>query len=596
MDDPRFTKLFTDPKFRNVPKKEKKVKIDQRFQSLFKDKKFVSKVNVDKRGRPGNFSTKENYEKFYQMDSSDSSDDDEDDKKPKKKKSDVKKKPAEEATNVDYARGEAFLTDSSSGEDSSDEEGGEVSKTDVVEEEEFDKWGELDHDADKIGEDEITKRLAVCNMDWDRVGADDLFLVLSSFCPPGGRVLKVSVYPSEFGKARMAEEDQLGPQELRGHGDKHAPGLDNSDDESDLDEVDNDKSLRDMERVRKYQVNRLKYYYAVAEFNSHIAADCVYKQCDGNEYELSATRFDLRFIPDEMEFNDDPPKQVCDKAPDTDTYEPKLFSTTALSLGKVDLTWDETDPQRLAAMKKAFETEEDNGENDQVLKQFIADSSSDEDDIEPPQDTGEPSEPLNILPNSDEGEFSEEDDEKVIAKYRALLMGTEDKSSKDNLADKDSDNSDDEGMEMVFKDENIKEDEDKAVEKMTPWEKYLHKKKEKRKQKKRSREEIEEDNDDQDEDDIPSDVDLNDPFFKEELSTLKTAKADKSGKKKRKKEEKNNVKPNDLELLTMDSDDDKKHFDYKEIVDNESKSKKKRMNILITRKLLTTRASPKRRG
>merc|ERR1712241_541142 len=126
-------------------------------------------------------------------------------------------------------------------------------------------------------------------------------------------------------------------------------------------------------------------------------------------------------------------------------------------------------------MKKAFETEEDNahlcnGENDQVLKQFIADSSSDEDDIEPPQDTGEPSEPLNILPNSDEGEFSEEDDEKVIAKYRALLMGTEGKSSKDNLADKDSDNSDDDGMEMVFKDENIKEDEDKAVEKMTPWE------------------------------------------------------------------------------------------------------------------------------
>ena len=117
MDDPRFTKLFTDPKFRNVPKKEKKVKIDQRFQSLFKDKKFVSKVNVDKRGRPGNFSTKENYEKFYQMDSSDSSDDDEDDKKPKKKKSDSKKKPAEEATNVDYARGEAFLTDSSSGKE-----------------------------------------------------------------------------------------------------------------------------------------------------------------------------------------------------------------------------------------------------------------------------------------------------------------------------------------------------------------------------------------------------------------------------------------------------------------------------------------------
>ena len=83
MDDPRFTKLFTDPKFRDVPKKEKKVKIDQRFQSLFKDKKFVSKVSVDKRGRPGNYSTKENYEKFYQMDSD--SDDEEDEKDTKTK-------------------------------------------------------------------------------------------------------------------------------------------------------------------------------------------------------------------------------------------------------------------------------------------------------------------------------------------------------------------------------------------------------------------------------------------------------------------------------------------------------------------------------
>lgn len=110
MDDPRFGKLFSDPKFRNVPKKEKKVKIDQRFQSLFKDKKFVSKASVDKRGRPGNFSTKENYEKFYQM-SSDSEDSDDDSKS---KKDDTKAK-----KNLDYARGEAFLTDSSSEEDSS---------------------------------------------------------------------------------------------------------------------------------------------------------------------------------------------------------------------------------------------------------------------------------------------------------------------------------------------------------------------------------------------------------------------------------------------------------------------------------------------
>merc|ERR1712083_1087017 len=170
------------------------------------------------------------------------------------------------------------------------------------------------------------------------------------------------------------------------------------------------------------------------------------------------------------------------KTPDTDSYKPKLFSTTALSLGKVDLTWDETDPQRLAAMKKAFENAEGDGENDEVLKQFIADSSSEDEDFETPKEIGDNVPAPNILANSDEGEFSEEDDEKVIAKYRALLTGANDQN---DLGDENNENSDDDGMEMVFKEENIKEDEEKAVEKMTPWEKYLHKKKEKRKQKKR---------------------------------------------------------------------------------------------------------------
>ena len=39
----------------------------------------------------------------------------------------------------------------------------------------FDKWGELDGDADTT--EEATRRLAVCNMDWDRVQAEDIFLV-----------------------------------------------------------------------------------------------------------------------------------------------------------------------------------------------------------------------------------------------------------------------------------------------------------------------------------------------------------------------------------------------------------------------------------
>ena len=125
MDDPRFSKFQTDPKFRTVPRKERKVKIDDRFKAVLKDEKFVSKVNVDKRGRPGSFSTKENYQKFYDLDSSDTeSSEDEDDEKdeteknktPKNKKSKSKAGTKIDSkipvANVDYARGEVYMSDS----------------------------------------------------------------------------------------------------------------------------------------------------------------------------------------------------------------------------------------------------------------------------------------------------------------------------------------------------------------------------------------------------------------------------------------------------------------------------------------------------
>ena len=42
-----------------------------------------------------------------------------------------------------------------------------------------------------------------------------------------------------------------------------------------------------MERVRLYQIRKLKYYYAVATFTTEEAANNVYTECDGQEYELS---------------------------------------------------------------------------------------------------------------------------------------------------------------------------------------------------------------------------------------------------------------------------------------------------------------------
>lgn len=90
LSDERFLRVQKDPRFWEMPERERKIKIDKRFQSMFHDKHFKVKYTVDKRGRPINHTSTEDLKRFYQLSDSEDEDDGEKDVKGKKKKKKVK--------------------------------------------------------------------------------------------------------------------------------------------------------------------------------------------------------------------------------------------------------------------------------------------------------------------------------------------------------------------------------------------------------------------------------------------------------------------------------------------------------------------------
>ncbi|GBP47568.1 ESF1 homolog [Eumeta japonica] len=566
---------------------------------MFKDEKFKVKYTVDKRGRPINDTSAENLRKYYELDTDDSSSEsqsesDVSDETKVKVKDDQNEQPGrfvrlpnhdddnsveKEQDNVkndklvrgkidkkiknrlldleiDYARGEGFLqTDSSSDEESSQSE---------VESDLEHEWGTLDADAEST--EESTKRFAVCNMDWDNINAKDIMVLLSSFLPAGGVIHRISVYPSEYGLKRMQEEEVRGPIELTEN--KYVRSL------SDDDENEEGSSYH-MEKLRRYQLNRLKYYYAVVECDSVNTADKLYNECDGMEYESSATKLDLRFIPDDVTF-DQEPREVCTKLPDLTKYHPRLFTTTALQQAKVELTWDATNPNRTDTIKKAF----DGNIDDLNLDEYLASSTDEE---------------------SDEKETSdqeEENSEDPIEKYKKLLQDVQEKEEKKKNKDME--------MEITWG-LGLKEKADELVKKklkdgdkhLTPFEKIIEKRKEKKRlkklerQKKRAQETSDLSNEEDSSDEIPSDIDINDPYFAEEFNKPEFKKSNNKTKKKNEKEikldEEEEKRKAELELLLDDELDSKAHFSLKKIqeaenIDKRSKRKKKLKQKMIEQK------------
>ena len=133
-----------------------------------------------------------------------------------------------------------------------------------------------DQDSPEI---EHTRRLAVVNLDWDHVRAIHLYKVFSSLLSPAGapvasgskgngkakggsasivrgKVRSVRVYPSEFGKERMAREEKEGPpaELFKKKRDLKAEDIN----ERTIYEVGEGEDV-DEDALRKYQLERLRY-------------------------------------------------------------------------------------------------------------------------------------------------------------------------------------------------------------------------------------------------------------------------------------------------------------------------------------------------
>ncbi|XP_014140798.2 ESF1 homolog isoform X2 [Falco cherrug] len=743
--DGRFSCITRDPRFWEMPEKERKIKIDKRFRAMFHDKKFKLKYTVDKRGRPVNYTSTENLRKFYALSESDSDVSENEskqhtEKKKKKKKAKCKGKTdsaklladglsreehkinkqrvdqaCEARTNIDDLKNEgqkitskfSFKEDSKktamgsdcsqgskgllrkgenkqgnalggrsisrqnkqkssqqsstkavkaprrdhsleakikesvtvctdtceqsdltksqleeeisvndafenaeleeeepeddgetgeeeepeddgeTGEEEEPEDDGETGEEDSDSEdtEESDSgpdlargignietssdddedlneifpkepeiehsWRELDKDAPRG--DEVTRRLAVCNMDWDRLKAKDLLALFNSFTPKGGTVFSVTIYPSEFGKERLKEEEQKGPVEL-----------------FDLPEntTENDGIYR--EKLREYQFKRLKYFYAVVECDSPETANKIYEECDGLEFESSCSFIDLRFIPDNVTF-DDKPKDVASEV-NVAVYKPKYFTSAAMGTSKVDITWDETDHERVTSLSRTFKKEE---LLDMDFQAYLASSSEEE---EEQQQGGEVAHEM----EEEKPRKSQKDDEEQITKYRELLQSIQEKEKKQEEKDI--------GMEIKWV-PGLKETAEEKVknrlegkDNLTPWQKYLEKKKEKRILKKKRKATAERE---QSEDELPSDVDLNDPYFAEELEKTGVKKKPESVESTSEDEDEVERQKAEMALLMMDDEDDaRKHFNYKKIVEQQNLSKRKKKLLMKKKELL----------
>ena len=380
--------------------------------------------------------------------------------------------------------------------------------------------------------------LVVTNMDWENIRAVDLFVIMSSFAPPG-TVKKVEVYQSDFGMEQMAKDRLHGPSDIWKKN-KTKPGeqnktsdievnggdenIDEDDDESrqsssedptdqsdvgseddDQDEIglrieEDDAILEsdfDPEKLRSYEASKLKYYFAIVEFTEPDHADVAYREVDGMEFEHSSAAVDLRTIPADALQGVTVDRPLRDQATSVPgNYEPPDFVVSALQQTNVQCTWDQGDNERERKLT-AYSNWNNMDEMDDLKAYLASDASSDEeeDSDDEGHGKGKGSRMRKLLGlDDDDDEDVDNDDDSNKSGSRPLADRGQSFGSDDEKDDEDNDN---EGMSKTFKfipgqkslEEKIRlklDAKDEKPTELTPWQKYQEKRKQKRRERRQA--------------------------------------------------------------------------------------------------------------
>jgi hypothetical protein len=93
-----------------------------------------------------------------------------------------------------------------------------------------------------------------------------------------------------------------------------------------------------MAQLRKYEVNKMKYFYAIVVCDRKKTASKIYDEYNGFELELTNLRLTLSLVPDDLEFPY-PVKEEASEVPVNYNFDSGRISR-ALNHSTVRLSWD----------------------------------------------------------------------------------------------------------------------------------------------------------------------------------------------------------------------------------------------------------------